>query len=203
LTTAAVLAGLLGPADAGFCAVPNGGAQEPAPVFLLVADFSRGGGGHVTNLGDPFGPWDLDPADLTQSCRVRLRPAEELAVKQPFVLDIDYDVESPNPGANGVWMKLPRIPLKEYGWLHLVVRGDADRGYTRRLQLELKGSGHVAKLLLEGIEGDWRRLRIPLAAFSEIRRVKQAAEFVIVFEAQTVTEPTGRLSLAEVAFERR
>jgi hypothetical protein len=201
--TLVLAASLLGLARAGFCAgVPNDTAsQEPASLFLVVADFSREG--HVTNLGTPYGAWDLDPADLTQSCRIRLRPDEALAVKQPYVLDIDYDVESPNPGANGVWMKLPSIALKEFGWLHLVLRGDPERGYTQRVQLELKGSGRVGKLLLEGIGPEWRRLRIPLEAFAEIRRIKRAVEFVIVFDAQAVTEPTGRLSLAEVAFERK
>jgi hypothetical protein len=165
---------------------------------MMVADFNRSG--WQTNLGDPFGAWDRDPEDRTQFCRARL--VEEPRVGDSgFSLMLDYDVQSPNPAFNGFWMKLPNIPVREFSTLSFAIKGDPERGFTRRVKLELKGKRRSASYLLDGIEADWVRLRIPLAAFEDIEKIRTASEFVLVFDDQVVTQPVGAIYLDEVAFE--
>lgn len=193
------VAGLLGLASVGSCAsAERAREQEPAPYLLVVADFDQSG--HLTNLGQPYGAWQVDPDDPTQFCRARLKDAQPPA--KGYVLEVDYDIDSPNPAYNGVWMKLPAIPMAEFSSLRLMVRGDPERGCTRRVKLELKGSGQVARFVLDGIGPEWKILRIPLRAFEKMSAIKHANEFVIVFDEETVTQKMGRLVLDEVAFER-
>ena len=166
---------------------------------LVIADFN--GSGHLTNAGTAFGGWDSDPGDKTQSCRVRLIESERLG-DTGFGLMLDYDVESPNPAFNGFWMKLPDLRLNRFAAVSFSIKGDAGRGFTKRMWLELKqGPSRVGRYLFDGITADWQRVSIPLRDFDGIATVKTANEFVIVFDDQTVTGLTGVLYLDDVAFE--
>ena len=165
---------------------------------LVVADFNQSA--WRTNLGDPFGTWNSDPEDPTQFCRARL--VEEPRVGDVgFSLMLDYDVESPNPAFNGFWMKLPAVPLRNFRTLTFAIKGDPDRGFTRRVKLELKGKRRSATYVLDGIGADWVRMRVPLEAFRSIEKVREATELVIVFDEETVTQRVGTIYLDEVTFE--
>lgn len=168
------------------------------PRRVLLADFDRGG--HRTNTGEPFGAWEGDPGDRTQSCRVRL-VSEERVGQDGFGLMLEYDVESPNPAFNGFWMKLPRLAVREFDTLTFHIKGDAPRGFTRRLWVELKSPSRAARFRLEGIEPSWQRVQIPLGQFDGIARLRELTEFVIVFDDHTVTEPVGAIYLDNVALE--
>ncbi len=169
-------------------------------IEIVVADFDRPG--FVNKFGEAFGAWDRDPRDPTQCCRIQL-------VDQPrigdtgYSLRVDYDVDSPNPAYNGLWMKLPALALDELQNLRVAIRGDSTRGYTRRVKLELKDGRHSAVYVLDGIGPSWIRMRIPLQAFGDIERLHTVKELVIVFDDRTVTQPTGTLYLDEIVFERR
>ncbi len=165
---------------------------------LMVADFNQPS--WQTNLGDPFGGWDHDPSDRTQFCRPRLVDEPRLG-NTGYTLMLEYDVDSPNPAFNGFWMKLHSIPLHDFRVLSFAMRGDPDRGYTKRVKLELKDARHRASYVLDGIQPTWVRMRIPLKAFQNIEHIKAATEFVIVFDDHTVTEKSGTLYLDDVAFE--
>jgi len=174
-------------------------AAPQAPVARLVlADFDQAG--WRTSLGDPFGGWDRDPGDPTQFCRPRLVEEPRLG-HAGYSLRLDYDVDSPNPAYNGFWMKLPGIALRQFGTLSLAIRGDPDRGFTRRLTLELKDRRHTASYLLEGIGAKWVRMRIPLEAFRNIESIGAATELVIVFADETATERVGSVYVDEIALE--
>jgi len=176
-------------------------AQEPvsrATDPALLADFNLSG--HRTNAGLPFGAWDSDPGDATQQCRVRLLDSVRVG-EAGYGLMIEYDVDSPNPAYNGFWMKLPEVPLARYDVLALTIKGDASRGFTRRLWLELKDHDRVARFLLEDVTSEWTRRRIPLRAFTDIRHVRTATEFVLVFDVDTVTATQGTVYLDDVALE--
>ncbi len=165
---------------------------------LLVADFDRAG--WKTNLGDPFGGWDKDPGDSTQFCRVRLVDKPRVG-EHGFSVQLEYDVDSPNPAFNGFWLKLPSITLRDFGYLSFAIRGDADRGFTSRVKLELKDHKHSAVYILREIKPAWVQVRIPLWAFRDIRKIKQAKEFVVVFDDETVSERVGTLYLDNLVFE--
>jgi len=176
-------------------------AQEPivrATDPALLADFNLTG--HRTNAGLPFGAWDSDPGDATQSCRIRLEAGTRVG-DDGYGLMIEYDVESPNPAYNGFWMKLPDVPLARYETLSLMVKGEAERGFTRRLWLELKDRDRVARFLLEGITSEWTPMRIPLREFTGIRNIRTANELVLVFDDETVTTKVGTLYLDNIVLE--
>jgi len=166
---------------------------------LMVADFNRGG--WRTNLGDPFGGWDRDPEDPTQFCRPRLVDEPRMG-SSGYSLKLSYDVESPNPAYNGFWMKLPLIPIRRFTVLSLAIKGDPEEGFTRRLKLELKdGRRRVADYTLDGITDQWAIVRISLRDFRNAHNLRNATEFVIVFDDEMVTEPVGAIYLDEVAFD--
>ena len=171
---------------------------SPARAPEVIADFDRPG--HRTNAGLPYGAWNSDPGDPTQFCRVRLVDAEHMG-PSGFGLMIEYDVESPNPAYNGFWMKLPDVPLAAFDALSFAVKGDAQRGFTRRLRLELKDRSHVARFQLENIEPEWKIVRVPLRAFDGIEALRAATEFVIVFDEETVTEKVGTVYFDDLVFE--
>ena len=177
-------------------------AQEPvvapARAAQIIADFDRPG--HQTNAGLSYGAWNSDPGDPTQFCRVRLVDAQRVGASG-FGLMIEYDVESPNPAYNGFWLKLPEVPLAAFGALSFSIKGDAQRGFTRRLRLELKDRSHVAGFQLEGITAEWTQVQVPLRAFAGIEALRTATEFVIVFDDETVTEKVGTVYLDHLTFE--
>ena len=185
-------------------AFPIQRAQEPAPPVLpalapqVIADFNHPG--HRTNADLPFGAWNSDPGDPTQFCRVRLVDTERMG-QEGFGLLIEYDVESPNPAYNGFWLKLPNVPLRSFGTLSFDIKGEASRGFTRRLQLELKDRSHVARFQLEDIEAQWKHVRVPLGAFDGIGALGPATELVIIFDEETVTEKTGTVYLDNLMLE--
>ncbi|MDP3704099.1 MAG: hypothetical protein Q8R78_06900 [Candidatus Omnitrophota bacterium] len=171
---------------------------SPAIAPHVIADFNRPG--HRTNDDLSYGAWNSDPGDPTQSCRVRLVDTERVG-PEGFGLLIDYDVESPNPAYNGFWLKLPEVPLAAFGALSFSIKGDAQRGFTRRLRLELKDRSHVAGFQLEGITAEWTQVQVPLRAFAGIEALRRATEFVIVFDDETVTEKVGTVYLDNLTFE--
>ena len=173
-------------------------AVPPASTPHVIADFNRPG--HRTNDDLPYGAWNSDPGDATQSCRIRLVDTERMGA-EGFGLMIEYDVESPNPAYNGFWLKLPNVPVAAFDALSVSIKGDAQRGFTRRLRLELKDRAHVARFQLDGLEAQWKRLRVPLRAFDGIEAIHSATEFVIVFDEETVTEKTGTVYLDDLMFE--
>lgn len=164
----------------------------------MVADFDHPG--RLTNLGGPFGSWEADPNDPTQWCRIRLTETERLGASG-YGLMIDYDVDSPNPAYGGFWMKLPALDLRGFTTLSLALKGDPQRGWTKRLVLELKDRRHVARFVLDGIEAQWKRMQIPLSAFADIKGIRRVDEVVLVFDDQTVTEKLGTLYVDEIVFE--
>jgi hypothetical protein len=164
----------------------------------VLADFNRSG--HRTNADLPFGAWNSDPGDATQFCRVRLVDTERMGTAG-YGLLIEYDVESPNPAYNGFWMKLPEVPLAAYRTVSFAIKGDAQRGFTRRLRLELKDRTHIARFTLDGLDAHWKQVRIPLQAFEGIEALRAATEFVIVFDDETVTEKVGTVYLDDLMLE--
>lgn len=174
-------------------------SQSPEPrARLMVADFDHPG--HLTNLGGPFGGWEADPNDPTQGCRIRLTETERLGTSG-YGLMIDYDVDSPNPAYGGFWMKVPAIDLRGFTTLSIALKGDPQRGWTKRLALELKDRRHVARFVLDGIEAQWKRMQIPLSVFAAIKGIRRVDEVVLVFDDQTVTEKLGTLYVDEIVFE--
>ena len=166
---------------------------------LLVDDFDRGEKPNA--LGGDFGAWDKDPSDPTQKCTIAFDKTEAYG-GAGYSLKIDYDVDSPNPAYNGFWMKLQGTDIAAYKTLSFYLRGDATRGYTPQIKLELKNNkGEVGRYLLKGLTDQWQRAQIPLKEFAGLTDLKGMTEFVVVFDDITSTKKVGTIFIDEITFE--
>ena len=166
---------------------------------MLVDDFNRGEKPNA--LGGDFGAWDKDPSDPTQTCTIAFDKANAFG-GVGYALRLDYDVDSPNPAYNGFWMKLEGIDISQYKKLSFFIKGDAEKGFTPQIKLELKNSKkEVGRYLLKGITDKWQQVSIPLSEFVGLTDLKGMTEFVIVFDDITSTVKVGTIYIDEITFE--
>ena len=165
---------------------------------LLVDDFDRGEKPNA--LGGDFGSWDKDPSDPTQKCTIAFDKANAFG-GAGYSLKLDYDVDSPNPAYNGFWMKLQSMDLSAYKKLTFYIRGDATKGFTPQIKLELKNGKEVGRYLLKGVTEQWQQVSIPLKDFVGLSDWKGMTEFVVVFDDLTSTKKVGAVYLDEITFE--
>ncbi|MFA5338650.1 MAG: carbohydrate binding domain-containing protein [Candidatus Omnitrophota bacterium] len=172
------------------------GQDEETGLSLMAADF---------NFGDmgPGGVWSKDPNDNTQGCTTAINSQVKHG-DAGFSLQIDYDVDSPNPAMIGVWLKLQDLNLSQYGKLSLWVKGDGSTGFSKNIKLELKNSkGETGKYTLSGITKDWKRFAIPMKEFSDITNFSSVTEFVIRFDdAVNADKKSGRIYVDDLSFVR-
>ena len=174
-------------------------AGAAAAANLVIADFDSGKKPNA--LGGDFGSWDKDPSDPTQSCKIAFDQANTMN-GTGYALRLDYDVDSPNPAYNGFWMKLQDMDLTLYQALTVYIKGDAARGFTPKIRLELKnGAGEVGHYTLSGVTGQWQRVRIPLQEFDGLTDWSHMTELVLVFDDANSVPKTGTLYLDNMAFE--
>ena len=165
---------------------------------LLVDDFNRGEKPNA--LGGDYGAWNKDESDPTQKCTNSFDKPNAYG-GAGYALKLDYDVDSPNPAYNGFWMKLQGTNVTGYKSLVLYVKGDAGRGYTSQIKLELKNGSEVGKYILKGLTDDWQQVSIPLKEFAGLSDLSGLTEFVVVFDDLTSTKKVGTIYLDEISFE--
>ncbi len=123
--------------DVAASAVP---AAEPAaekPKTVVIHDFE--GEDLINGLGGASGSWNLDASDINDSY------CDEEVVELPgkdnqpnHALRLTYSVESEKTSQNGFWTKLQNFDARDYDRLEFEIKGDAAKGFTNRLKLELK-----------------------------------------------------------------
>ncbi|HNV86276.1 MAG TPA: hypothetical protein PKL97_04850 [Candidatus Omnitrophota bacterium] len=173
--------------------------QEPK---IIVADFNTGD--KPNNLDGDFGAWDKDPNDDTQGCRLSFAEDDALGDKTGYSIRLDFDVDSPNPAYNGFWMKLNGLNATPYNTLTFYIKGDAQRGFTKRVKIELKDkAGMNSGYILTGITGQWQKISLPLKKFPRIKDWSNLNEFILVFDDINAIPKEGSILLDEVAFERQ
>jgi len=149
---------------------------------LLICDFN--GSDRINALGGEFGSWNKDSYDTTQFCEDAL-----VEGRGGKVLQLTYDVDSPNPAYNGFWMKLQGANLSGYKKLTFWVKGDLDSGYTQNFNVELKNNkGEKGTASVSGITDEWQKIEIPLKNFDGISDLSNVSELVFVF-SDTICEP--------------
>jgi len=179
-------------------------AAPPAPsqTKIIVADFNTGD--KPNNLDGDFGAWDKDPNDDTQGCRMSFSEDDALGDKTGYSFRLDFDVDSPNPAYNGLWMKLNGLNATPYNTLTFYIKGDAQKGFTKRLKIELKDkAGMNAGYILTGITDQWQKISLPLKKFPRIKNWSALNEFIVVFDDINAIPKEGSILLDEVAFERQ
>ena len=165
---------------------------------LVIANFDSGD--KPNNLGGDFGAWDKDPNDTTQGCKTNFT-SDVKHGGNGFSVQLDYDVDSPNPAYNGFWMKLPNQDATKYDKLSFWVKGDGVAGFSQKIKLELKNSkGEVGRYTYDNISKDWQEAVIPLGSFSGLTDLSSITEFVIVFDDMTCSaKKQGTIYIDDIA----
>lgn len=148
---------------------------------LVIMDFNTGD--KPNNLGGDFGAWDKDPNDDTQWCEVTFEYGEDvLGDPDGYALRMTYDVDSPSPAYNGFWTKLEGEDFSDYNTLNIAIKGDPNKGFTKRIKLELKDYQRSAAYIVSGITEEWQKFSIPFEKFRTISDWSSMNELVVVFD---------------------
>lgn len=194
-----VFAALLASVSSGWAqdaAVPAAGGPE-----LVVADFNSGD--KPNNIGGDFGSWDKDPNDETQFSQMAFEGNDALGDPAGYSIRLDYDVDSPNPAYNGFWMKLNGEDVTAYNAVSFYMKGDAEKGFTKRIKVELKDmSNQPSPYIVTGITDQWQRVSVPFEKFRKIKDWAAMNEFVVVFDDINSSPKAGTIYLDHVAFTK-
>ncbi len=164
---------------------------------LLVHDFDLGE--KPSENAYDFGAWNKDPNDTTQGCTESFETAERFGDKG-MSLRLDYDVDSPAPAYNGMWMKLKELDLSKYKFLNFYIKGDPQKGFSKVIKLELKNPNEVGKNLYTEVTGEWKLAKIPLSEFRGLKDLTKATEFVMVFDDMNTKPKTGTIYVDNIFF---
>ncbi len=183
--------------------INNAVMPNPAQVApLVIADFNKAE--KPNNLGGDYGAWNKDPADKTQWCSIDyVKDDDALGDKNGAALQIDYNVDSPNPAYNGVWMKLNGQNASAYNTLSFYVRGEGLDNYTKRIKLELKDSTGTSPYMIAGIREKWKKIEVPLERFRKIKDWSGLSELVIVFDDRNSNPKQGTLLIDQISLENK
>lgn len=172
------------------------------PGQLVIADFDTGD--KPNNLGGDFGAWNKDPEDATQSCNMSFETDDALKDPAGYALKLDYDVDSPNPAYNGVWMKLDGQNATGFNTLSFYARGEGLNNFTKRIKLELKDSAsNSSPYVVSGITESWQKIEVPFERFKKIKDWSALSEFVVVFDDMNSDPKQGTILIDQVAFEKK
>ena len=188
-------------------------AVQPAPVApapavaapaatgkeMVIADFNTGD--KPNNVGGDFGSWDKDPNDPSQGTKMSFNPDEKYG-KDGFSLQLDYDVDSPNPAYNGFWMKLNNLDASKYKNLVLYVKGDPEKGFTPQFKIEIKNKSETGSYIVTGVTDSWQKISVPLKKVSGLSDLTSLTELVIVFDDVNCTEKVGAVNVDDIYFEK-
>lgn len=176
-------------------AVEGAGAGQE----LVLADFDTGD--KPNNIGGDFGTWDKDPNDDTMSVNFTFVNDDAAGNPGGYAIRLDYDVDSPNPAYNGFWMKLEGSDATPYNTLNLYIKGDSEKGFTKRLKIELKDqTNKPSAYIVSGITGDWQKVSIPFEKFRRVTDWSGMNEFVIVFDDINSNPKSGTIYIDNIAF---
>lgn len=169
-------------------------------INLIVADFNKS----KTNLDEVFGTWDKDSNDSTQSCKMSFAKDDALGDSNGKSLQLDYDVDSPNPAFNGFWLKMSSAKVVEFDTLSFFIKGDVKKGFTPQIKIEIKDKKKgKATFLVENITDKWQKISLTLdkRLFSD-NQTKPFEEFVIVFDDITSQPKIGRIYIDQIEFSK-
>ena len=168
---------------------------------LVFADFNSSD--KPNNVGGDFGSWDKDPEDDTQGTQMAFEPDDALANPAGYSIRLDYDVDSANPAYNGFWMKLGGEDARDFNTLTFYIKGDIEKGFTKRVKVELKDqSGKPSPYLVANVTGEWQKVSIPFEKFRRVSDWSRINEFVVVFDDMNSRPKTGSLLIDQVTFSK-
>ena len=168
---------------------------------LVMADFNTGE--KPNNIGGDFGSWDKDPEDDTQGTNLTFVSDDALGDPAGYAARLDYDVDSPNPAYNGFWMKLQSIDATPFNTLTFYAKGDSEKGYAKRVKIELKdGSDKPASYVVGNLTDTWQKFSISFDKFRRIQSWKALKECVLVFDDMNAKPKTGTIYIDQIALSK-
>lgn len=168
---------------------------------LVIADFDTGD--KPNNIGGDFGAWDKDPNDETQGCQTAFAADDARGDQYGYSVQLDYDVDSPNPAYNGFWMKLNGEDATPYNAISFYIKGDEKAGFTSRVKVELKDKSNVpSPYLLSGVTTEWQEVSIPFDKFRKVADWSALSEFVVVFDDINSNPKAGTIYIDNVSFKK-
>ena len=174
-------------------------AAKASGSELVVADFDTGD--KPNNIGGDFGTWDKDPNDETQMSQMSFESDDALGDKLGYSIRLDYDVDSPNPAYNGFWMKLNNLDATAYNTVNFYMKGDAEKGFSKRIKIELKDSTkQPSPFIIAGLTDQWQKFSIPIEKFRRVKNWDALSEFVVVFDDINSNPKSGTIYLDQVTF---
>ena len=121
-----------------------------------------------------------------------------------YSVRLDYDVDSPNPAYNGFWMKLNGEDATPHNAVSFYIKGDAEKGFTKRVKIELKDmSNQPSPYIVTGITDQWQKITIPFEKFRKVKDWSAMNEFVVVFDDINSNPKAGTLYLDQIAFSKQ
>jgi len=187
---------------------------------LLIEDFETTR--FLSYLGKSHNTWTSNPDDPTVSCKAVFNDERD-----GFSLKIYYDIDSaldyffddemyildysdynivglsksgmPHTAYCGYYFLLGEEDLTGYSYLVFYARGDQNRGYTRRFEIELKTADQTSSFIVDGLTNKWKKFVIPFSVFERIDDWTKVTEFNIVFN-ENVTAREGAVLLDNVYF---
>ncbi len=176
------------------------GSVSFAEDVLVIADFDSGV--KPNNVNGDFGAWDKDPMDFSQTA-IESFNSSETSKGGGFCLRLDYDVDSPNPAYNGLWVKLNSANVAAFSKLTMLVKGDAKRGFSPLFKVEMKNNkGEVGRYYVTGITEKWQKIEIPLTKVAGISEFSNMDEVVMVFEDWRCPVKEGTVYFDDIQFEK-
>lgn len=168
---------------------------------LVLADFNAGD--KPNNVGGDFGSWDKDPDDDTQGTQMAFEPDDALGNATGYSVRLDYDVDSPNPAYNGFWMKLAGEDARDFNTLSFYIKGDAAKGFTKRVKVELKDqTGRPSPYVVANVTGEWQKVSVPFEKFRRISDWSSLSEFVVVFDDVNSRPKAGSVYIDQILLSK-
>jgi len=179
----------------------SGPAVMAQGTELVIADFDSGT--KPNNVGGDFGSWDKDPEDQTQGTQMAFEPDDALANPAGYSMRLDYDVDSPNPAYNGFWMKLAGEDARDFNTLSFYIKGDSEKGFTKRVKVELKDqTNRPSPYVVANVTGDWQKVSVPFEKFRRVTDWSSMNEFVVVFDDMNSRPKGGTIYIDQITFTR-
>ena len=149
--------------------------------------------------------WTTEPGHHPGLLSYRLEPAQRPGSRR--ALHLRYRFFPGATEAMGWQLRLPSLDASTYDHLELWIRGDEHTGYADALKLEFKQplSGGPPGLLrqgsyvINGITGNWRRIRIPLNRMNGIEDWKQLRWLTLALQPRRLSISSGGYWLDDIA----
>ena len=170
---------------------------------FLIASFESA---HVSDLGTEMGTWSSNPLDTSQGTTMEVIPmyygVPGKKAADNHVVKITYKVATNGPAFNGFYIMLNHLDLTPYKNMSMMIKGDADYGFTTKFTITLTNStGRRSSCVLKGITSDWQLVSIPMQGFrasGTMRDMSSMLEMDITFDGMTVDNKNGILYVDEI-----